>query len=251
MSERKRFEISSATLHIIAMTTMLIDHAMKTVVEYDGWIFVLGRLAFPIFAFMAAEGCYYTRNAKKYGLRLLIFALLSEIPYDLMKSGEPVDQYDQNVIWTFLIAFLCIMVYRAARSTRRRLIYIPAAIAVFLAGFLAATIAVTDYGGMGVWMVLIFYFLRERKWWMLILQFVLIAAINIMFLGGMGYGITFSFMGNIVEFPQQGFAVFALIPIWLYRGRQGYHSKPFQYFCYAFYPLHMLVLYLISQAVAG
>jgi hypothetical protein len=64
MSEGKRFEISSATLHIIAMTTMLIDHTMKTVVEYDGWIFILGRLAFPIFAFMAAEGCYYTKNAK-------------------------------------------------------------------------------------------------------------------------------------------------------------------------------------------
>jgi hypothetical protein len=182
-------------------------------------------------------------------MRLLIFALLSEIPYDLMKTGEPVDWYDQNVIWTFLIAFLCIMVYRKARATDKRIIYIPAAIAVFIVGFLAGTIGVTDYGGMGVWMVLIFYFLRERKWWMIILQFLLIAAINILFLGGMGYGITFSFMGKMVEFPQQGFAVFALIPIWLYHGRQGYHSKPFQYFCYAFYPVHMLLLFLIATLI--
>ena len=49
------------------------------------------------------------------------------------------------------------------------------------------------------------------------------------------------------EICQQGLALLALIPIWLYRGRQGYHSKPFQYACYAFYPVHMLILVLILQ----
>jgi hypothetical protein len=54
-------------------------------------------------------------------------------------------------------------------------------------------------------------------------------------------------MGQTVEIPMQGFAVLALIPIWLYRGRQGYHSKGFQYFCYGFYPVHMLVLALMTK----
>ena len=49
------------------------------------------------------------------------------------------------------------------------------------------------------------------------------------------------------EIWQQGLALLALLPIWLYRGRQGYHSKPFQYACYAFYPVHMLILVLILQ----
>jgi hypothetical protein len=243
--------LSSAALHIIAMASMLVDHVMKTVVVYDGWVFVLGRLAFPIFAFLAAEGCFYTKNPAKYGLRLLVFALVSEVPYDLMKSGTPVDVYDQNVIWTFLIAFLCIQAYQRARTGDNPSIYIPIAILSAMLGFLAATIASTDYGGMGVWMVLIFYYLRDRQWWMLALQFVLMAMLNILFLGGLGYGVTVVLFGRPLEFPQQGFAVFALIPIWLYRGRQGFHSKPFQYVCYGFYPVHMLVLALLALAQGG
>ena len=47
----------------------------------------------------------------------------------------------------------------------------------------------------------------------------------------------------------QGLALLALVPIWLYRGRQGYHSKPFQYACYAFYPVHMLLLVLVLNFV--
>jgi hypothetical protein len=227
---------------------MLIDHTMKTVVEYDGWIFILGRLAFPIFAFMVAEGCFYTRNAAKYGLRLFLFAVISEIPYDLMKSGVPYDPYDQNVIWTFFIAFLCILAYKAARATEKRWIYIPGAFAITLAGFLAATLFLSDYGGMGVLTVLIFYFFRERKWWMMMLQLLLLAVINILFLGGLGYGITLYIFGSRIELPMQGFAVLAIIPIWMYHGRQGYHSKAFQYFCYAFYPVHMLILFYSSNS---
>ena len=51
------------------------------------------------------------------------------------------------------------------------------------------------------------------------------------------------------ELCQQGLALLALIPIWLYRGRQGHHSKPFQYACYAFYPAHMLVLAIVLRCV--
>jgi cell division protein FtsW (lipid II flippase) len=106
-----------------------------------------------------------------------------------------------------------------------------------------------DYGGMGVLTVLIFYFLRERKWWCKLLQLVLLLIINVTFLGALGYGVTANVFGRWVEIPQQGFAVLALIPIWLYHGRQGYHSKPFQYICYAFYPVHMLILYIISAFI--
>jgi hypothetical protein len=242
-------DLSSASLHIIAMASMLLDHAMKTVVEYDGWLFVLGRLAFPIFAFLAAEGCFYTRDPKKYGLRLFVFAALSEVPYDLMKSEVFFDPYDQNVIWTFLIAFLCLRGCQLLKARVKRKFYIPGAVLLGLAGFLAATLLSTDYGGMGVLTVFVFYFLRTGKGWRMPMQLLLLAAINILFLGGFGYGVTFRISGQSVELPLQGFALLALVPIWLYRGRQGYHSKPFQYFCYAFYPVHMLALFLLSRTL--
>jgi hypothetical protein len=239
------FDISSAGLHIIAMATMLIDHSMKTVIANDSWVFVLGRLAFPIFAFMAAEGCIYTRDYRKYMLRMLIFAILSEIPYDLMKSGVPFDSYDQNVLWTFLIAIFCIRIIEFAREQGRFVILVSICMAIM--GFIAGTVFMTDYGGTGVIMVMIFYFLRERNWLHMLIQFILMCFINVGFLGALGYAVTIPLFGQELQIPMQGFAVLALIPIWLYHGRQGYHSKPFQYICYAFYPVHMVVLFVLSN----
>lgn len=66
-------------------------------------------------------------------------------------------------------------------------------------------------------------------------------------LGGYYYDV--ELFGHTFELVQQGLAILALIPIWLYRGKQGYHAKWFQYFCYAFYPLHLLVLYIIWNHV--
>lgn len=71
--------------------------------------------------------------------------------------------------------------------------------------------------------------------------------INVNLMGGLLYPI--SIFGFNFELCQQGLALLALIPIWLYRGRQGYHSKPFQYACYAFYPVHILILGLIQRAL--
>jgi hypothetical protein len=77
-------------------------------------------------------------------------------------------------------------------------------------------------------------------------EFLSLLLINVLMLGALSPIITVSVFGSLLEIPLQGFAVFALIPIWLYHGRQGYHSKPFQYACYAFYPVHMIILFVIS-----
>jgi hypothetical protein len=243
------WDLSSAALHMLAMLSMLIDHTLKTVIENDSWIFALGRLAFPIFAFMVAEGYFHTHNYRRYIARMLLFAILSEIPYDLMKSDVVLEPYDQNVLWTFLLALLCIRIVDKVRSKGKKWLYILASIAVSFGGFILGSLFMVDYGGMGVLMVLIFYFFRERKWWCMLLQFVLLSIINVLFLGAFGYGFTTNIGGMRLEIPLQGFAVLALIPIWLYHGRQGYHSKPFQYVCYAFYPVHMLILFIISRFV--
>jgi hypothetical protein len=251
LSEKKEgnlsFDLSSATLHIIAMTSMLIDHTMKTVIEGDSWILALGRLAFPIFAFMAAEGYFHTHNYGRYILRMFLFAILSEVPYDLMKSETFFDRYDQNVLWTFLLALLCIGVIDYVKSKGKKWAYILTSIVVSLAGLLLGVLFMVDYSGVGVLMVLIFYFFHQRKWWCMLLQFLLLFFINVMALGAFGPVFELSVFGHELEIPLQGFAMLALIPIWLYQGRQGYHSKPFQYVCYAFYPVHMLILAVIAN----
>ena len=94
-------------------------------------------------------------------------------------------------------------------------------------------------------MVLIFYFFRQKKWWSYSGQAVCLWYINTELLGGYGYEI--QLFGETYFLQRQAFAMLALIPIWLYRGRQGYHSKLFKYICYGFYPVHLLVLGLIKM----
>ena len=102
----KRIEISAAALHIIAMTFMLMDHLWATLLPAQDWLTCIGRIAFPVFAFMTVEGYFHTHNLKKYMLRLLLFALLSEIPFDLMYGGTWFYPIHQNVIWTLLMGLL-------------------------------------------------------------------------------------------------------------------------------------------------
>lgn len=129
------------------------------------------------------------------------------------------------------------------RKKKKTPVFVLTAILVTIAGGLLGTLTMVDYYGIGVLTVFIFYFFRGRKWWCLLGQIAALYWVNVELLGGLMYPVCL--FGMEFELCQQGLALLALVPIWLYRGRQGYHSKPFQYFCYAFYPVHMLILVLI------
>ena len=127
--------------------------------------------------------------------------------------------------------------------------YLSYAIAPSAVGAVLGTLGMVDYYGAGVLTVFIFYFFHGhgRKWWCLLGQLAALYWVNVELLGGLMYPI--QLFGMDFELCQQGLALLALVPIWLYRGRQGYHSKPFQYACYAFYPVHMLLLVLVLNFV--
>lgn len=217
--------LNATTLRILAMVLMLLDHMWATVIPGNDWMNWLGRLAFPIFAFQAAEGYHHTHDFKGYCRRLLVFGLISEIPFNLMVSGSPLFPFHQNVMFTLLLGLLACKALDEGKYGRLILIY------------LAAVFTFPDYNALGVMTVLMFHVFRDRK----PIQLLAMAAIHCL-----GYqGQMLPMLGGAVEFPVQGFAVLALIPIWLYNGKKGPGGKAFQYAAYAFYPVHMLALWLI------
>lgn len=241
----KKFDLSIATLHIIAMILMLGDHLWATFLPNQEWLTILGRIAFPMFAFMVVEGFFHTHDFKKYLLRMFVCALFSEIPFDLMIGGTIFSPYHQNVIWTFIIGLIGIYLIETVKATNNKILYWISVIAVVFLGFILGTITAVDYYGAGVWTVYAFYFFRGKNSLNRIGQLLSLYFINIKMLGGQFYPI--NLFGYELEIYQQGFALLSLIFIWLYKGRQGYHSKPFQYFCYAFYPGHLLILGLLMK----
>ena len=240
---RVKWETTSFSLHIMAMVFMLCDHLWGTVVSGNDWLTCIGRLTFPLYAFMLVEGYFHTRSLKKYVYRLLIFALISEIPFDLAMGSSVFYPVHQNVLWSFLISIGLIHINEKVKDKRlwRRILTGAATVCV---GYVVGLVTFVDYYHAGILTVLVFYFFRGKSWWRCLGQLVCLWYINVEMLGGLSYEI--SILGQIHFLPRQSFALLALIPIWMYRGKQGYHSKALQYGYYVFYPLHLLILGLLK-----
>ena len=243
------FQLSSFMLHIIAMVLMLCDHLWGTILSSYDWLTCIGRIAFPLFAFLLVEGFVYTKNLKKYILRLFIFALISEIPFDLMIGNTIFYPIHQNVLWTFLLAVAALIIFEKLRTRRLvfRLIAYPIIIFIF---YLLGIITFVDYYGCGILTVILFYFTRknkkdtkQEKILKIAVQILGMYWINCSMLKGMI--IPLNLFGRTVEVYQQGFAMFSLIFIWLYKGRQGLYNRYIKYFYYWFYPIHILILDLV------
>ncbi len=206
--------MSTFILKIIAITAMLIDHVGYMFFPQHVIFEIIGRIAFPIFAYLLVEGFVHTRNVKKYMLRLGVFALVSEIPFDLMFFGK-LDFNHQNVFFTLFLGLL--MLYLMDKM--------PRGIDCFLCGLvfvLAADLLRTDYGSFGILMIFWFYLYREQKLW----KFIGIALINVLLMSG-----------------SQVYAILAFIPILLHNRKEGPKIK---WFFYGFYPAHLLILYFVN-----
>ena len=238
----QKFHLTAAHLRWIALGAMLLDHLWAMVVPGSQWMTYAGRIAFPIFAFQIAEGARHTSDFRRYALRLLAFACVSEIPFDLMYASTAFYPFHQNVMFTLLLGLLAVRGLERARAERP---VKAAALGLLglLGAWLAGTAGMTDYGGMGVLTVAVFCVFRNFPLARLG-QAVCLLLLNMVFFRG--EYVSLDLLGRVLELQTQGLALLALVPIWLYGGEKGRGGRVLQYGSYAFYPLHMLALYLIK-----
>lgn len=227
----------------MAMVFMLCDHLWGTIVQGNDWLTCVGRLTFPIFAFLIVEGYFHTKDLKKYVGRLFLFAVLSEIPFNLAMGSSLFFPIHQNVLWSFLIS-IGLIAWNEKVKGKKLWARVLIGAASLIVGYIGGILTFVDYYNAGVMMVLAFYFFKGNKWWCYLGQFICMWYINMEMLGGYSYEV--EMFGETHFIARQGFAMLALIPIWLYRGNQGYHSKKLQMVYYAFYPAHLLVLGLLK-----
>jgi hypothetical protein len=158
-------------------------------------------------------------------LRLLVFALISEIPFDLAMGSTWFYPIHQNVLWSFLISLGLIHWNEKARAKGKLWRRILVGAATVVIGYIVGLVTMVDYYHAGILMVLIFYFFRGRKWWCFLGQLLCLWYVNLEILGGFGYELVI--FGRNVFLTRQGLALLALIPIWLYDGRKGPGGKRF------------------------
>ncbi len=220
--------IPQEALKLLACAAMLLDHIGASLVDAD-WLRVVGRIAFPIYCFLLAEGIRHTRDPRRYGLRLAIGAVLAELPFDYVIFGGPTWDHC-SVMVTLLLGF-------AFGLGARKLPWLWQRLLLAVPFMLAAQLLGTDYGADGVAMIAIFILIQDGKHQRL-LQTV---ALTLLCLGMSSYPILL--LGFSV--PIELFAVLAMIPIALYSGRKATSSRVIQWAFYLFYPVHLAVLWAI------
>ena len=157
----KKISLSGATLKYIAFISMFLDHINKAIIyNYltgDGIlnsisdIFdILGRIAFPIFAFLISEGYFKTHNRKKYLMNLLLFAFISEIPYDMFQSGVFFNFNTSNILFTFSLALVSIWIIDSIKDKMNRYLWIISSVIILIISCIISIIISSDYEYYGI-----------------------------------------------------------------------------------------------------
>lgn len=223
--EFKKLQCLSATaLKLIAIASMLIDHIGAVLFPGAMWLRIVGRLAMPIFCFFVSEGFIHTRSKRRYLVRMLIFAVVSDIPFDLAFWGKLTIAH-QNVMFTFAFAVAAMWIYEALRKSEKAILKALGVLSVFILAALS-TVCGTDYGYFGVLMVFVFYVLRDFSHW------IRSAAASAYIL--------------ILRMDIEVYAALSFFLLLLYNGKRG---KGLKWFFYVFYPAHLLILYAIAQVI--
>lgn len=191
--------LDSFQLKCIAIVSMALDHTGAVLYPSQIWLRCLGRIAFPIFCFLIVEGFFHTHDVRRYMGRLGVFALISEIPYDLAFRGVPLEYAHQNVFFTLLIGIGMMVLLERNREWPVK------AVILLLAMWLAVLIR-SDYNFRGVLLIFVFYIFHESRW----------LAVTA---GGFW---NFLYQGVI-----QKYGVLSVLPLALYNGERGRKMKYF------------------------
>lgn len=226
--------MSIFVIKIIAYISMFVDHIKYAIPETQNFVTLyLGRLAFPLFAFLLTEGYVHTKNLKKYYIRLIVFALISQLPYMLFRSMIG-DFWKLNILFTLLLGLMAINLYDKFEFKF-----------VGIAGFfIFASIGYLlpiDYGWYGVLLIILFYLFKENK---------VLLTINFWLLNYIYMMSNFNWDINLVETTHYITLIFMNIPIifvLLYNEKLGRKFNFLLY--YLIYPIHMILLYAIYLLV--
>lgn len=198
---------------------MLLDHAGAIFLPADSPLYLplrcFGRLAFPIFAFLIAQGCRLTHDLSGYLKRLFLFALVAQLPYMLAFGG-----YGGSVMLTFFLAGAGISFYESAHTH----VYAPIAALPVLLMALMAHWTDSDYGAFGVLLVFIIYLCGENR---------------------AAYAVCLT-VGLFLFYPNP-FFFFASLSTLALLGYQGERGKGGKWFFYWFYPVHLFIFYLLAR----
>ena len=214
-------KLTSNQLKLLALLTMTVDHIGVQLLPQYPLLRIIGRLAFPIYAYMIAEGCAHTRNRRKYLLQMSGLALLCQLVYFFA-----IGSLFQCILVTFTLSILTIYAIDSETSW-----HAPAALlaviflTVILPQLLPGTDYAVDYGLLGVLLPAAVYLGKTRKQ-KLLLSVILLSLLALDFGGIQWYGLL------------------ALVPLALYSGQRG--KWKMKWLFYLYYPLHLVAIYSIS-----
>ena len=215
--------LSGSALKVIALVSMVTDHCAYYLMEHGTLLYEVmrcfGRIAFPVFAFLIAEGFRHTRNRMKYFLQLLGFAVVSEVPWYLLNGADGA----HNVLFTLALGVMALATFETLKKDG----ILCGAVILSIAGF--ATWLGVDYEWRGILMMVVFYLLGNVSNFPSGRKAQLFCAFPLM----MHYGI----VG----------ALLVCLTIACYDGTRGFiHGKVAKYGFYAFYPMHLLLIQLLK-----
>jgi len=227
--------MNSNQLKLIAIITMLIDHVGYALFPELLILRIVGRLAFPIFTFLIAEGYHHTRDINKYMIRLGSFALISEVPFDLAFHGQILEFHGQNIFFTLFLGLLAIKLYDLYRD-KNRIIAILSVVFICLTSYFFKT----DYYVFGVLIIFAFNKLRDSKAKLTVVSILLVLLMVVIALSKGDFTIYNTY---------QIFSLLSLGLIYLYNGEPGRKLNNLKYALYAFYPVHISLIY-VTQLIS-
>lgn len=261
--------LSSSNIRYLACLFMLIDHIGSCILfgRFNNIYIIsrgIGRLAFPLFCFLLAEGVYYSRGAINYLARLLALAIISEPIFDFSHGKLYMDFSSQNTVFTLFISAIVLITIKRTANIPVRYARVSLNTCVILIGCILTYMIKSDYSIKGVLMCVFMYYLCRSSEYLSFIngaypiekQAIFLSKITCIFFLVLyvpailklmiSSPFTNSFYSDYLEpaFNIQILAIFSIFIIMRYNGQKG--SAMSKWIYYSFYPVHLLVLAAIK-----